>query len=600
MSHIIGIDLGTTNSLAAILLEEGAEVIAQAGNSGIIPSVVSYVDGKWHVGEDAQNLCETYPEQTVYSIKRFMGLGIQDLDDVEQLPYQVIPAQRSLVKVNFGKESFTPQEISAQILKAIKRHVEQVLEMPCERVIITVPAYFDDAQRQATKDAGQIAGLQVERIINEPTAAALAYGLDQKQKGYVAVYDFGGGTFDVSILKLTNRVFKTLATCGHSRLGGDDLDQKIIEALQERHASLIANQPHSLLQQQLKLHAEQIKKNLSTQLETDYKIDLGHQTIEGVFQVDELNQLLDPLLDQTFEFCTHALKQAKLTKDQIDEVVLVGGSTVIPRVRHRTEEFFGQKPHIAIDPYQTVAIGAAIQGAQIAGKRHDFVLLDVIPLSLGIETLGGSFQKIILQNSTIPCQETEKFTTHADNQTAIEINIFQGERELVKDCRKLGKFKLSGIPPMPAGLPLVELTFEVDVNGALTVHATEVRSQTQAEIEVIPSHGLTQAEIDRIMEDSIEHAVDDFNARQVIDFRNTAHAMLRGISKSHEFIQKNLEQEEYQRMQHQIQKLQDAMKQNNPALLKQEIDDLGQIVRPIADAIMSQSILQELQAQEGQ
>ena len=578
MSHIIGIDLGTTNSLAACILEDSAEVIAKQGTSGVIPSVAAYIDGRWHIGETAQALREKYPEHTVYSVKRLMGLGMDDLqNEIAQFPYQVISAQRSLVKVNFGKDSFTPQEISAQILKAMKSHVEQILKVPCERVIITVPAYFDDAQRQATRDAGRLAGLQVERIINEPTAAALAYGLDQKQKGYVAVYDFGGGTFDISILKLTNKVFKTLATCGNSRLGGDDLDQAIIEELQKRHCVLIQNWSNSLVRQQLKSHAEQIKKNLSTQLEVEYQIDLQTQTIEGIFQVEELNLLLDPLLEQTFESCTTAIKQAQLSKDQIDEVVLVGGSTVIPRVRHRVEEFFCQKPHLAIDPYQTVAIGAAIQGAQIAGKRHHFVLLDVVPLSLGIETLGGAFQKIILQNSTIPCQETEKFTTHADHQTAIEINIFQGERELVKDCRKLGKFKLSGLPPMPAGLPLVELTFEVDVNGSLTVHATERRSQTQAKIEVVPAHGLTQTEIDQMLEDSIEHAVEDFNARQIIDFNNIANSMLHGIAKSQEFIRQSLSEEEHEKMERQIQNLQKAMKQDNPVFLKQEIDHLGEI-----------------------
>ncbi|MBL4824348.1 MAG: Fe-S protein assembly chaperone HscA [SAR324 cluster bacterium] len=609
MERIIGIDLGTTNSLSATVFDEGPEVIGE-GENAVTPSVLSRIDSGWLVGQEAQERRISNPEKTVFSIKRLMGRDLKELgESVYELPYQVVEGERNLLKVRIGEsesyKDFTPQELSAEILKKVKQRAEESLGEPVEKVVITVPAYFDDAQRQATRAAAQIAGLEVARIINEPTAAAIAYGLDEKRDlqkdGLVAVYDLGGGTFDISILKLSGKIFKVIATHGNTQLGGDDFDQAVVEILksrvQQEYAEAEFDDPES--KQILKKAAESIKIELSLSPETDYSLEFPKQgkSFSGVFKVEDFESLIAPMIEQTLESCRHVLKEAKLSTTQIDEVVLVGGSTVVPGVRKKIESFFGRSPHVAIDPYKVVAIGAGIQGHLLAGGRRDFLLLDVIPLALGIETLGGTFSKIITGNTTIPIEEKETFTTNVDDQTSIDVNIFQGERELIKDCRALGQFKLRGIPPMKAGLPLVEVMFRVDANGILTVSAIEKRSGKKAEIEVIPFHGLTQFEIERIMEDSFEHAIDDFNERQLIEFRQTAERVFRGIEQNWNVAESTLSEMERDEIRKQMEVVRQSIKGQDSQVLKAQLDTLGDLTRPLADTAMGRSILAELQGE---
>jgi molecular chaperone DnaK (HSP70) len=596
---IVGIDLGTTNSLAGTVFEHGPEAVHLPRQSPIVPSVLARLDGRWLVGREARERRTEAFDRTVFSVKRLMGRDIADLGaDLPRLPYQVVPAQRGLVKVRLGDEEFTPQELSAEILKAVKRQTEEALGVPVRRAVITVPAYFDDAQRQATRDAGRIAGLDVVRILNEPTAAAIAYGLDEKQRGLVAVYDLGGGTFDVSILQLTGAVFKVLSTHGDTHLGGDDLDHEVAEELRRRiqiqYPAADLNGPAvSML---LRKIGEQIKIDLSGAMETSFSVELPRLGVrfDGSLTRQQLDVLIAPFVERTLESCKHAIAAAGKKPEQIDDVVLVGGCSRIPLVRQRVERYFGRRPNISINPDEVVAIGAGIQGHLLAGGRRDYVLLDVIPLSLGIETLGGTFSKLITANSTIPAQASELFTTYVDGQTAVDLNIFQGEREFVKDCRNLGRFKLRGVPPMPAGLPRVKVTFLVDTNGILTVSAVEERSGQEATIEVVPSHGLTNEEIDRIMEESFEHAQEDLTQRQMVEFRNMAEAVFRGIDKAWPEAERRLPEEHRNRIREQMEAVRQASAGVDPVSLKGEMDKLGDLTRPLADAIMSQAALSEL------
>ena len=603
MERIIGIDLGTTNSLAATVFDEGPEVIEVSGESSITPSVLSWTDSGWLVGEEAQKSSTSNPENTIFSIKRLMGRSLKDLgNSVNELPYQIVEAQRQLIKVKIGENEYTPQELSAEILKKVKNNAESVLGEPVKKAVITVPAYFDDAQRQATRDAARFAGLEVARIINEPTAAAIAYGLDEKKEGYIAVYDLGGGTFDISILKLSGKIFKVIATHGNTQLGGDDFDKAVADEIKKKikkiHPEVKFEGPESKLI--LKRTAESIKKNLSFSTETSYSMELPHMALifDGRFKIEEFENLIDPMIEQTLESCNHVLREAKLTTEQIDEVVLVGGSTIIPKVRKRIESFFQNPPHVAIDPYKVVAMGAGIQGHLLAGGRRDFLLLDVIPLALGIETLGGTFSKIITGNTTIPAEESETFTTNVDNQTSIDVNIFQGERELIKHCRALGQFKLSGIPAMKSGYPLVQVQFRVDANGILTVSADEKRSGKKAEIEVIPFHGLTQFEIESIIEDSYEHAVDDFNKRQLIEFCQTAERIFLGIEQTWKVAENTLSKNERAEIRKQMVSVRQSMKGQDAQALKGQLDILGDLTRPLADNAMGSKILAELKDDE--
>ena len=603
MERIIGIDLGTTNSLAATVFDDGPEVIEASGESSIIPSVLSWTDSGWLVGEKARESSISNPENTIFSIKRLMGRSLKDLgNSVNELPYQIVEAQRQLIKVKIGEKEYTPQELSAEILKKVKMNAESVLGEPVKKAVITVPAYFDDAQRQATRDAARFAGLEVARIINEPTAAAIAYGLDEKKEGHIAVYDLGGGTFDISILKLSGKIFKVIATHGNTQLGGDDFDKAVADDIKKKiqkiHPDVQFDDPESKLL--LKKTAESIKKELSFSTETSYSMELPKTglTFDGICKIEEFETLIDPMIEQTMESCNHVLLEANLTVEQIDEVVLVGGSTVIPKVRRRIESFFRNPPHVAIDPYKVVAVGAGIQGHLLAGGRRDFLLLDVISLALGIETLGGTFSKIITGNTTVPAEESETFTTNVDNQTSIDVNIYQGERELIKHCRALGQFKLRGIPPMKSGYPLVQVQFRVDANGILTVSAAEKRSGKKAEIEVIPFHGLTQFEIESIIEDSYEHAVDDFNQRQLIEFRQTAERIFRGIEQTWEVAENTLSKNERTEIREQMESVRQSMQGQDAQALKAQLDVLGDLTRTLADNAMGRTILAELKDNE--
>ena len=596
---IVGIDLGTTNSLAAVVFPHGPEAVRLPESSPLIPSVLTRTEGRWVVGDEARRLRATHPRATVFSVKRLMGRDIGELqEDLPHLPYLIEEAQRGLVKVRVGDETFTPQELSAEILKAVKRNAEQSLGFPLKRAVITVPAYFDDAQRQATRDAGRIAGLEVVRIINEPTAAAVAYGLDEKKTGLVAVYDLGGGTFDISILQLSGALFKVLATHGDTHLGGDDFDVAIAAEVKRRMLKTYpsADLDTPLASQLLRKTAELIKIDLSRSLETNFRLEMPGQELifEDQFTVETLNELIAPFVEATLESCRTALAAAGKSPSEVEDVVMVGGSSRIPLVREKVRELFGRPPNISINPEEVVAVGAGIQGHLLAGGRRDYVLLDVIPLSLGIETLGGTFSKLITANTTLPAEVREIFTTYVDNQTGVDINVFQGEREFVADCRSLGRFRLKGIPPMPAGLPKFHVTFLVDSNGILTVSALEERSGQKAKIEIIPSHGLTEGEIDRIMEEAYDHAQDDLTRRQLVEFRNTADAVFRGIEKAWPEAETLLSPEELEQLREQMEVVRRHTEGEDPVALKKEMDRLGDLCRPLADTIMSRAALTEL------
>ncbi len=601
MERIIGIDLGTTNSLSATVFEGGPEIIGD-DEYAVTPSVLSWCGTKWIVGQEALDKRISDPVNTVFSIKRLMGRGLEDLGNMlYEIPYKVFETKRKLIKVEISEKEFTPQQLSAEILREVKHRAEKALGEVVKKAVITVPAYFDDAQRQATRDSAKIAGLEVVRIINEPTAAAIAYGLDQKKDGYVAVYDLGGGTFDISILKLSGKIFKVIATHGNTNLGGDDFDQALVKNLkkliEKENSGIDLNNAES--KQILKKAAEIIKIDLSFSNKSDFSLKFPKKrfTYSGSINVEEFESIISPMIEQTIISCNHVLNLAKISKEQVDEIVLVGGSTLIPGVRKKIGSFFQKPPNIAIDPYKVVAIGAGIQGHLLAGGEREFLLLDVIPLALGIETLGGTFSKIITGNTTIPAQESETFTTNVDDQTSIEINIFQGERELIKDCRALGKFKLSGIPLMKAGYPLIEVIFSVDANGILKVSAIEKRSGKNAEIEVVPFHGMTQFEIDRIMEDSFENAIEDFNERQLIEFRQVAERIFKGVEQNWETAKNILSNSEIKEIQEQIDNVKKSMKGTDSNFLKSQLDKLGDLTRPIADTAMGSSILKELKVE---
>ncbi len=540
---IIGIDLGTTNSLVAYCDEKGPRVLDDPHGRAILPSVVRFNDagdGVDAIGHDALTHAIEYPHQTVFSIKRLMGRSVQDVEaQLPYLPYRVVQGPHNTARVQVGEKIYSPQEVSAMILRRLRDQASAALGEPVTQAVITVPAYFDDAQRQATRDAGRIAGLNVRRIVNEPTAAALAYNLDQRHDdATVAVFDLGGGTFDVSILRLhhsdAGMVDQVLATAGDTHLGGDDVDRMIIDLIQREvceQFGLPSGFPPSTLQA-LRNLAEATKRRLSDDTAATLEIEVGpSQVYRRVLERAELESMMQPWVERALACCKQALRSSGLTPKQIDRVILVGGSTRIPLVRQRVEAFFGSAPYTALDPDQVVALGAGVQGSILAGVNREMLLLDVIPLSLGIETLGGAVAKLITANSTIPARATEMFSTSVDNQTNVKIHVLQGERELVADCRSLGQFELRGIPPMPAGLPKLEVTFLVDANGILDVSAVEKRSEKAAHLQIVPNHGLTREEVAQIEADSYAHAKEDMHQHRLIDLRNQARMDIRAIQR---------------------------------------------------------------------
>ena len=536
MSKVVGIDLGTTNSLVAFVKDGVPVVIRDGSGDALVPSIVSAAaDGSLLVGREAEKRLVIDAGRTVYSVKRFMGRGIDDLkDDLAYLPFRV--SGGDVLRVGLGDRELTPPEISAVILRELKRRAEVFfaaegdIDPEVDRAVITVPAYFNDAQRTATRDAGRIAGLEVLRIINEPTAASLAYGLDKRKAGLIAVYDFGGGTFDVSILRVEDGVFQVLATNGDTHLGGDDIDRLLVDRVLADGASYVlpaqqaSGAPTPETVQAVRQAAIRAKVELSTRQET---IFLGKTLTRA-----ELDALIRPVVDRTLVPCRKALADAGLEPSQIDDVVLVGGSTRIPLVRHLVGELFGRTPHTDLNPDEVVALGAALQADILITGNREMLLLDVTPLSLGIETMGGVTSKIILRNSTIPATGSEMFTSSVDNQTAVDIHVLQGERELVADNRSLARFRLRGIPPMPSGMPRVQVQFQIDANGILSVTARELRTEIEQTIEVKPSYGLTDEDVERMLVDSFEHAEADFAARLLIDARNEAEAVIRATEKS--------------------------------------------------------------------
>ena len=606
MSKAVGIDLGTTNSLVAFVEDGVPAVIPDQSGDPLLPSIVS-VDarGTVLVGREAERRLLVDPVHTAYSTKRFMGKGLDDVrDETGLFPFRLSGEPGGVVRIGLGEREYTPPEIGAFILRELKRRAEAYFagrgdfDPEVDRAVITVPAYFNDAQRTATRDAGRIAGLEVLRIINEPTAASLAYGLGHREGGTIAVYDFGGGTFDISILRVEENVFQVLSTHGDTHLGGDDIDDLFAARLAGEMGIDLHRDPG--LAQAVRMAVIAAKWDLSERLDTEVHVKAlpghSHLPYRRLVTRAEFEEICRPVVARTLEPCRQALKDAGLTADEIDEAVLVGGLTRIPLVRRSVEELFRRKPHADLNPDQVVALGAAIQANILVTGNREMLLLDVTPLSLGIETVGSAMSKIIFRNSTIPASGSEMFTTFIDNQTAVDIHVLQGERELVADNRSLARFKLRGIPPMPAGLPRIQVRFQIDANGILSVGARELRTGIEQSIEVKPSYGLTDEEVERILLESFEHAEEDIQVRLAIEARNEAQTVIRATEKSllnpgfSEIAAEDLTPDEVARIETSLARLREVMPSNNREAILEGIKALGEATRHLAEVQMNRSV----------
>jgi molecular chaperone DnaK len=609
MGRIVGIDLGTTNSLVAYIDPQTNEPKCIPGPYGstLCPSVVSLdADGSIIVGEAARRRLLTQPERTIYSVKRLMGRGTADVQtELNLFPFRIDPNSKNVIRVQLGDKYFTPPEISAFILRELKNWAEAFLGETVERAVVTVPAYFNDAQRQATKDAGKLAGLEIVRLVNEPTAAALAYGLHQKQRGHVAVYDLGGGTFDISVLKLISTsegdIYQVLATNGDTHLGGDDIDnllQALVhEKIRQEHGVDISAKPE--VAQELRKALIAAKHRLSSENSVDIRFPLLNGAVFAMpLTRATFDQMIKPIVDRSMAPVKAALADAKLQPPQIEEVVLVGGTTRTPLIRSTAQEFFGRTPHTELNPDEVVALGAAVQANILERGVSTMLLLDVTPLSLGIETYGGAVSKIIPRNSTIPASAQEQYTTGVDNQTGIDIHVLQGERELAKDCRSLARFTLK-TAPAPAGLPRIEVKFLIDASGILQVAAKDLRTGEEHSIEVQPSYGIGDSEIERMLEESIEYAEQDFAERQLIEARTESESILAATVKGLATPDAaGLSAEERGKIEAAVTAVREAVAGTDYKLARQRIDELNHATEHLAELLMNSAVSSALQGRK--